>query len=83
MVWRSLLVALGFSFAISLGEFGATLFVARGDHPTVPIAIYRLLGTPGEANQGQAMALAAILIVVTATIILVTDRWRRPGSSHV
>jgi thiamine transport system permease protein len=83
MVWRSLLVALGFSFAISLGEFGATLFVARGDHPTVPIAIYRLLGTPGETNQGQAMALAAILIVVTATIVLLTERWRWPGSSHV
>lgn len=83
MVWRALVVSIGFAFAISMGEFGATLFVARGDHPTVPIAIYRLLGTPGSANQGQAMALASILIVVTAAVVLVTERWRRPGASHV
>lgn len=83
MAWRALAVALGFAFAISLGEFGATLFVARGDHPTVPVAIYRLLGTPGETNQGQAMALASILIVLTAAAVFATDRWRRPGSRHV
>lgn len=83
MVWRALAVALGFAFAISLGEFGATLFVARGDRPTVPVAIYRLLGTPGETNQGQAMALASILIVLTALAVLATDHWRRPGSTHV
>lgn len=83
LVSRALGVALGFAFAISLGEFGATLFVARGDRPTVPIMIYRLLGRPGETNQGQAMALAAILIVLTATVVLITDRWRSPRSSHV
>ena len=37
LVGRAVAVALGFAFAISLGEFGATLFVARGDRPTVPI----------------------------------------------
>lgn len=83
MIWRALVVSIGFAFAISMGEFGATLFVARGDHPTVPIAIYRLLGTPGESNQGQAMALATILIAVTAVVVLLTERWRRPGASHV
>ncbi len=83
MVWRALAVAVGFAFAISLGEFGATLFVARGDRPTVPIAIYRLLGTPGDANHGQAMALATILIVLTAAAVLLTDRFRSPGAHHV
>ena len=83
LVGRAVAVALGFAFAISLGEFGATLFVARGDRPTVPIMIYRLLGRPGETNQGQAMALAAILIVLTGLVVLLTDRWRRPGSPHV
>ena len=47
---RSAVVAAGFAFAISLGEFGATVFVARGDHPTVPIAIYRFLGSPGASE---------------------------------
>lgn len=83
LIGRAALVAVGFSMAISLGEFGATVFVARGDRPTVPIAIYRLLGTPGESNQGQAMALAAVLIVLTAAIVLMTDRWRMPGERHV
>jgi len=83
LIGRAALVAVGFSLAISLGEFGATLFVARGDRPTLPIAIYRLLGTPGEANQGQAMALAAILIAMTAAVVLLTDRWRMAGERHV
>ena len=83
LIGRAALVAVGFSLAISLGEFGATLFVARGDRPTLPIAIYRLLGTPGEANQGQAMALAAILIAMTAVVVLLTDRWRMAGERHV
>ncbi len=80
---RAALVAVGFSLAISLGEFGATLFVARGDQPTMPIAIYRLLGTPGETNQGQAMALAAILILLTGFFVLLTDRWRMAGERYV
>ncbi len=83
LVGRAGLVALGFSLAVSLGEFGATVFVARGDRPTVPVAIYRLLGTPGSSNQGQAMALAAVLIVLTAAVVLATDRWRLPGERHV
>ena len=41
-----------------LGEFGATLFIARPDTVTVPVAIFRLLGQPGAANFATAMALA-------------------------
>ena len=44
------LVAAGFCAAVSLGEFGATLFIARPDWPTVPIAIARFLG-PARADQ--------------------------------
>ena len=36
---RALLVAAGFAVAVSLGEFGATMFIARPDTPTMPIAI--------------------------------------------
>lgn len=79
---RPLAVATGFAFAISLGEFGATVFLARGDHPTVPVAIYRLLGTPGAVNQGQAMALATILIGLTAAAVLGADRFARLGSGR-
>jgi len=44
MAARAALVAAGFAFAISLGEFGATVFLARPDRPTLPVAIYRFLG---------------------------------------
>ena len=56
----------GFAFAVSLGEFGATVFIARPDTPTLPVAVARLLGRAGELNYGQAMALSTILMVVCA-----------------
>lgn len=76
IVARALLVAAGFGFAVSIGEFGATNFVARSDRPTVPVAIFRFLGQPGAANLGQAMALSTILMVVTAGAVLVIERLR-------
>ncbi|MCB0914038.1 MAG: ABC transporter permease subunit, partial [Propionibacteriaceae bacterium] len=65
VVWRPLLAAGGFAFAVSLGEFGATSFLVREDHPTLPIVIYRLLGRPGELN--AEMALAASVVLATTT----------------
>jgi thiamine transport system permease protein len=76
MVRRALLVAAGFAFAVSLGEFGATVFIARPDNPTLPVAVARLLGRPGELNYGQAMALSTILMVVCAVALLVLERLR-------
>jgi thiamine transport system permease protein len=76
MVRRALLVAAGFAFAVSLGEFGATVFIARADNPTLPVAVAKLLGKPGELNYGQAMALSTILMVVCAVALLVLERLR-------
>ena len=71
---RPALVAYGFAFAISLGEFGATVFIARADAPTVPVAIFRALSQPGALNVGQAMALSTILLAMTTVVMLVVDR---------
>jgi len=79
IVARSVAVAAGFAFAISLGEFGATVFLARPDLPTVPVAINRLLGQPGALNVGQAMALSTVLMVITATAMVVIERLRVRG----
>jgi thiamine transport system permease protein len=76
MVRRALLIAAGFAFAVSLGEFGATVFIARPDRPTLPVAVARLLGRPGDLNYGQAMALSMILMVVCAVALLVLERLR-------
>jgi thiamine transport system permease protein len=76
IVTRATTVAAGFAFAISLGEFGATSFIARPDTPTMPIALFRLLGRPGAGNFAQAMALATVLMVVTAVAVLLIERFR-------
>ena len=73
---RAFAVAAGFAFAISLGEFGATVFLARPESPTLPVAIFRFLGRPGELNAGQAYALAVVLMVVVAATVFLVDRLR-------
>ncbi len=82
IVGRALAAAAGFAFAVSLGEFGATAFLARPDRPTMPIAIYRALGRPGDYNFGQAMAMSTILMVLTIVVITVIDRFRPAGVSE-
>jgi len=79
IVGRALAVAAGFAFAISLGEFGATVFLARPDNPTLPVAIFRFLGRPGEVNAAQAYALAVILMGVTVVSVVLVERIRRRG----
>lgn len=73
---RALLVAAGFAFAVSLGEFGATVFLARFDNPTMPIAIARFLSQPGALNVGQAAAMSTLLMLVTAAVIAGIERFR-------
>ncbi|MFJ6720193.1 ABC transporter permease [Streptomyces sp. NPDC091259] len=81
LVRRALLIAAGFAFAVSLGEFGATVFIARPDRPTLPVAVARLLGRAGEMNYGQAMALSTILMLVCAVSLLVLERLRPDKTS--
>ncbi len=86
IVARAALVAAGFAFAISLGEFGATVFIVRPDDPTLPVLVYRLLGQPGPLNFGGAMAASVILMALTAVAILGIERFRvgdRRGRSEV
>jgi thiamine transport system permease protein len=79
VVWKPLLAASGFAFAVSLGEFGATAFLARDEEPTLPVVIFRLLGHPGEHNYGMALAASVVLAVATATVMLVVERLRVPS----
>ncbi|WP_018157295.1 ABC transporter permease [Demetria terragena] len=76
VLWRPLLAATGFAMAISLGEFGATAFLARPDRPTVPVVIYTLIGRPGGDNFGMALAASVVLALVTVTIMGLVERLR-------
>ncbi|UMG93915.1 ABC transporter permease subunit [Nocardioides sp. TF02-7] len=80
VLWRPLLVAAGFAFAVSLGEFGATSFIVRADVPTLPVVIYRLIGSPGQLNYGTALAASVVLAAVTALVVLLVERLRVPGA---
>ena len=79
VLWRPLLAATGFAFAVSLGEFGATSFLSRAEHPTLPVVIFRLLGHPGGANFGMALAASVVLAATTALVMLAVERLRVPG----
>ncbi len=78
IVGRTLLVGAVFAFTISMGEFGATSFIARpgGATITLPVAINRFLGQPGALNFGQAVALSAILMGVCAVGLIAIERFR-------
>ena len=75
---RGLVVGAGFAFAVSLGEFGATSFLPRRpENLTAPVALFRLLSTPGDLLRGQAMALSVVLMVLVAAAVLVIESARR------
>ncbi len=77
IVGRALLVGAVFAFTVSMGEFGATSFIARpGATTTLPIAINRFLGQPGALNFGQAVALCTILMLVCAAGLMAIERFR-------
>lgn len=77
VVAHAVRVAAGFAAAISLGEFGATLFIVRPETTTVPVAIYRFLSRPGATNVDQAMALATLLMALTGLAALAAERRSR------
>lgn len=79
VLWKPLLAAAGFALAVSLGEFGATSFLVREDRPTLPVAIYRLLGHPGTTNYGTALAASVLLAGTTVVVMLAVERLRVPS----
>ncbi|WP_245156053.1 ABC transporter permease subunit [Nocardioides sp. 503] len=79
VLWRPLLAASGFAFAASLGEFGATAFLARDESATLPVVIFRLIGHPGAMNYGMALAASVVLAATTAAVMLAVERLRVPS----
>jgi thiamine transport system permease protein len=76
IVTRAILVGAVFAFTVSMGEFGATLLLARPTFPTMPIVIYRFLGTQGILNQGQGLAMSTLLMAVCAISFVLLERFR-------
>lgn len=76
LIRRPALVGALFAFTISLGEFGATVFLARPETPTMPVAIYRFLGQPGALNYGQALAMSTLLMLVCMVAFIAIEHFR-------
>ncbi len=76
IVGRAMLVGAVFAFTISMGEFGATSLIARPERPTMPVAIGRFLSQPGALNQGQALAMSTLLMLVCLMGFLSIERFR-------
>lgn len=76
MIFPALLVGAIFAFTVSMGEFGATVLIARPQTPTLPLAIYRFLGQPGPLNYGQALAASTLLMLVCAVAFVLLEKFR-------
>ena len=73
---RAIGLAAGLSFSVSLGEFGATSFLASPNYQTLPVYIVRLLSRPGADNFGMALAAAVVLGIVAAVALILGERIR-------
>jgi thiamine transport system permease protein len=69
----------GFALAVSVGEFGATAFLARPQRPTMTTAIFDLLGRPGDVAYGQALALSVLLAAISVGAVTAGDLSQRAG----
>jgi len=81
LIARALGVAALFAFAISVGEFGATSFIARPATATIPVAIFRLIGRPGTF--GEAMAMSVVLMAIVAIAALGIEAVRGTRSAGI
>ena len=79
LLGRSIAVGATFAFTVSMGEFGASLFVAQRESVTIPVVIYRLLGDPGVASYRQSLAMCVLLMLVCAGGFIFIERLRVAG----
>ena len=65
-----------FSFAISIGEFGATYMLYRIQYTTMPIALYRFLS---GRHFGIASAMGTLLALISFLAFILIDRVQNKG----
>jgi len=82
LINRGIAVGATFAFTVSMGEFGASLFIAQRESVTMPVVIYRLIGDPGLASYRQALAMSVMLMLVCAIGFVVIERVRAVGTGE-
>ena len=76
-----ILTAIGFSVIAGIGEFGAASLLAYGNQATLPTVLYALISRPGEQNFGMAMAVCAILVLLTFALVFSVSS-QKPRRQH-
>lgn len=72
LVWAGVVAGAAFAFAISIGEFDATVILASGSGSyTMPVAVERFLGR----RLGPATAMGCVLLAVTSLSFVVIERY--------
>jgi len=72
LVWPGVVAGAAFAFAISVGEFDATVILAQGSGAyTMPVAVQRFIGR----RLGPATAMGVVLLCVTAGSFVVIERF--------
>ncbi len=70
-MWPGVVAGAAFAFAISVGEFDATVVLAEGGGTyTMPVAVERFIGR----RLGPATAMGTVLLAVTAASFVVSER---------
>lgn len=70
----ALVTGAAFAFAISMGEMNATLVLADSSLVTVPIVMYRLIGS---YNYAGACALGTVLIACCAVVFVIIESLKK------
>ena len=73
---RCLATAFALSAAVSLGEFGATIFLTRRTSETLPVSIARLLSRPGDTQHAEAFALSTLFFVFSIGAVYIAETAR-------
>ncbi|WP_231855635.1 ABC transporter permease [Tsukamurella pseudospumae] len=82
VIGRSVAVAAGFAYVVTLGEFGAASFLVRPEQMTLPVLIGRISGRPGWDNAALAASCSVLLIVATVLVIGLVEVLRRDDTAR-
>ena len=76
LVRRAMVYGGALAFAMSLGETGATLLLARPEFSSIPILIARALGDPSTEALGAVLALGTMLLALAVVAFVIIERLR-------
>ena len=69
VITPALKTAVVFAILVSVGEFGAASLLVAADQATLSTVLAQLISRPGGANYGMAMAMSALLVLLTVVLV--------------